>query len=288
MINKNEILKKKKKEKKLTLFIFICSCLHYFHSNERLQSHTVDCRRINDCAIRLPNDDDKKERVPFVVYADLECILEKTDRDQKASMRTIGYYVRCSNVLDFDINAIAQDSLTGYVLEVDLEYPERLHDEHVDLPFCPTRDKPLGKQQDKLLAIVYDKKRYVINLIQNLKFFLAKNDFEKNLFKLMNNAVFGKTMKNVRNYIDVKLLTQWDEQYGTEAMIAKPNFHSKSVFSKVPGLMKDENNGAILTEFVGLRAKMYALRAQSPYDDKQYVIPNSTKTLPWGHYRILL
>ncbi|KYN13288.1 hypothetical protein ALC57_14524 [Trachymyrmex cornetzi] len=89
-------------------------CLHYFHSNERLQLHIVDCQRINDCAIRLPSNDNKwlsfnnynrKERVSFVVYADLECILKKTDGDQEASTLTyhhhhqvfsIGYYVRCS------------------------------------------------------------------------------------------------------------------------------------------------------------------------------------------------
>ncbi|XP_018316022.1 uncharacterized protein [Mycetomoellerius zeteki] len=94
---------------------YICDrCLHYFHSNERLQLQMVNCVRINDCAIRLSSDDDKwlsfnnynrKERVPFVVYADLKCILEKTDSDQEASTLTyqlhyqvfnIEYCVRCS------------------------------------------------------------------------------------------------------------------------------------------------------------------------------------------------
>ncbi|XP_014486208.1 PREDICTED: uncharacterized protein LOC106750390 [Dinoponera quadriceps] len=68
-----------------------------------------------------------------------------------------------TGVSTFDVSSIAVDSPIGYILEVDLEYPQHLHDSHADLPFCPTRAKPPGKRQDKLLATSYDKQRYVIH-----------------------------------------------------------------------------------------------------------------------------
>ena len=60
-----------------------------------------------------------------------------------------------------------------------------------------------------------------------------KNDFEKReLFKLFNNAVYGKTMENERNRVDVKLVRKWEGRYGAEALITKPNFHSRAVFKE--------------------------------------------------------
>ncbi|XP_032683659.1 uncharacterized protein LOC116850005 isoform X2 [Odontomachus brunneus] len=70
---------------------YICDrCRHYFHSNEKLESHITDCQKLNDCAIILPTEDNKwlsfrnysrKERIPFVVYSDLKCTLEKTAKN---------------------------------------------------------------------------------------------------------------------------------------------------------------------------------------------------------------
>ena len=55
----------------------------------------------------------------------------------------------------------------------------------------------------------------------------AKNDFEKDIFKLMNNAVFGKTMENVRKPRDIKLITT-DKRRNQLAL--EPNYHTTKHF----------------------------------------------------------
>ena len=153
-----------------------------------------------------------------------------------------------------------EDSNKGYILEVDVKYPKQLHDLHSDLPFSPERIK-IDKCK-KLLCNLYDKKNYVVH-IRSLKQALnhglilkkvhrviqfnqeawlkpyidmnielrkkAKKDFEKDFFKLMNNAVFGKTMENVRKHRDIKLVTTDKRR---NQLVTEPNYHTTKWYSE--------------------------------------------------------
>ena len=57
----------------------------------------------------------------------------------------------------------------------------------------------------------------------------AKNDFEKDLFKLMNNSVFRKTMENIRNHRDIKLVTTDKKR---SKLVSEPNYHTINLISE--------------------------------------------------------
>ena len=58
----------------------------------------------------------------------------------------------------------------------------------------------------------------------------CKNDFDKDFFKLMNNSVFGKTMENIRNRVDIRLV---NDRRKTEKLAAKPNFKTLDNFLRI-------------------------------------------------------
>ena len=115
---------------------------------------------------------------------------------------------------------------------------------------------------EKLVANLHDKTEYVIH-IRNLKQALnhglvlkkvhrvikfnqnawlkpyidmntdlrkkAKNDFEKDLFKLINNAVFGKTMRNMRKNGNIKLVKTERKR---NCLVSEPNYHTTKFFTE--------------------------------------------------------
>ena len=165
--------------------------------------------------------------------------------------------------LDSDkINKINEDFIKnynendnkGYILEVDVKYPKRLHKLHSDLPFLSERIKI--DRCIKLVCNLSNKKKYITHinslkqaLNHGLKFKkihrviefnqkewlkpytdmntelrkAAKNYFEKDLFKLMNNSVLGRTMGNIRKHRDIKL-EKTDKK--RSKLVSEPNYHT--------------------------------------------------------------
>ena len=170
-----------------------------------------------------------------------------------------------------------EDSKKGLILEVDLEYPKDLHDNHNDYPLGPekvkvTKDmlsdycKNIADKYNistglvhKLIPTLNNKEKYILHY-RNLQLYLdlglkltkvhrvlafnqspwlkqyidfntekrknAKNGFEKDFFKLMNNSVYGKTMENIRKRVDVRLITDVNKLL---KMTSRPTYISSKI-----------------------------------------------------------
>ena len=148
----------------------------------------------------------------------------------------------------------------GYIIEANIEYPKKLFNHHKDYPVLAGRKK-IGKCE-KLICDMQGKENYVdhikvtkqalnrglilqrahrvIQLNQEawMKLYIdmntklrkeAKNEFDKDFFKLMNNAFFGKTMEDVRNYRHIKLVTTDKRR---NQLVSEPNYHTSKYVSE--------------------------------------------------------
>ena len=161
---------------------------------------------------------------------------------------------KVSKIDEYFIKNYGENSDKGYIFEVDIEYLNNLHDLHSDLLFLPERME-LSKC-NKLVCNLYNKNNYIVHiraLKQALKHGLklkkvykilqlnqeawlkeyidmntklrkrAKNDFGKE-FSILNNAVFGKTMENVRKHRYIKLVTTDKRR---NKLVSEPNYQTK-------------------------------------------------------------
>ncbi|XP_060535322.1 uncharacterized protein LOC132707470 [Cylas formicarius] len=207
----------------------------------------------------MPNYDSSRDD-SYIMYFDVNNLYGK------AMCEPLPYggfdWMSHQEIDSFNVMNIPDESSQGYILEVDLEYPQKLHDTHRDFPFCAEHRVPPNSKLPKLMTTLYNKEKYVIhyrNLKQALKNGLvlkkihkilkfnqsrwlkcyidhnnklrtqAKTKFGINLYKLFNNAAYGKTMENIRKHRIVKFVKAWDGRYGAKNLISSPRFHSRTI-----------------------------------------------------------
>ena len=202
---------------------------------------------------------DKNKESSFLIYSDVNNLYGWT-MSQNLPVGSFMWIKDVSKIDEEFIKNYDNDSNIGFLLEVDIEYPKELHNLHSDLPFLPEKKK-INKHK-KLMCTLYDKENYFVH-IRNLKqasehglklkkvhkaivFYQeawlkpyndmntklrkkAKNDFEKDSYNLMNNAVFRKTMENLRKHINIKLVTTDKKR---SKLVPKPNYHTTKSFSE--------------------------------------------------------
>jgi hypothetical protein len=177
---------------------------------------------------------------------------------------------------------ILKDASKGYILEVDLDYPYKLHKAHTSYPLAPENIE-ISKEEmseygqeiindlkhytktKKLVPNLNDKKKYIVHY-RALQFYikqgmvlrkihrgiefdqspwmkpfmeelarsraLVTNDFEKNMYKLLGNANYGKTVENVRKYQRVDFVRPEGESKKFKRLVADPSYKSHRILAE--------------------------------------------------------
>ena len=207
------------------------------------------------------------------------------------------------------------DEPEGFILEVDLEYPEDLHNAHNAYRLAPehmvVQKKWMSEYQHSLLGFgvaptevekpvpsLRNKDRYVLHY-RNLQLYTslgmrltkvhralqfdqspwmepyiwmntelrkkAASDFEKDLYKLMNNSVFGKTMENLRKRVDVKLV-RWNEEDKLRRLIASLALARANIFKDDLAAIQVHKSNLVLNRPVYVGMSILDLSKHLMYD----------------------
>ena len=212
--------------------------------------------------------------------------------------------------MEEQIMKMKENSHLGWILEVDLEYPEELHEAHNSYPLAPEKkfigaEKMSGYQKrmmedlgldfptsEKLVLTLESKEKYVVHY-RNLQLYLkqgmrlktvhqvlefdqerwiepyirmitefrkeAKSDFETNFYELMNNSVFGKTMENLCNRVDVKIVRSWEEEK-RRRLTASPSYAGFHIY---------------VSDLAGIHMHKTRLFLDKPIDTGMTILENS-------------
>jgi len=245
---------------------------------------TFVCERISTA-----NNEQLGDACPFdptkprrhILYNDVNALYSK------CMTMKLGYkdfkMLTAKEIEEIDIMSLDPDADTSYIFQVDLDYPEHLHDDHDDLPLAvekkkvepidlsPTQArlvelysqvirKPLGGE--KLIMTLHPKKEYTTYL-KTLQFYIkhglvitkvhkgfsftqdyifrdyimsnidkrreTKSELMSNLYKLLNNSLYGKTLQNSKNFVDVVFCLTRQQ---TVKELAKSNLKSFMILDK--------------------------------------------------------
>ena len=103
----------------------------------------------------------------------------------------------------------------------------------------------------------------------------AKNNFEKNFFKLMNNSVFRKTIENVKKYRDIKLIAI---ERRRSLLVLQPNYHRTKFFTENKLAIEMKKTQVLMNKPVYLVLSIFDLNKTEMYEFwHDYVKPNTVK-----------